>query len=453
MFHKLVIILLLVWSCGIPKDTDLTKNQALEDIEELQANFHKFHPGIHRYMSKDSMDYFFDQVKSSQGACSTIELYKDITFLLNKVRCGHTRASLPENVQEEFINSTLFLALKVKYWGNRLFVESIPKDETKIRPGDEIISINGKSINDITKTIFSHHSSDGFINSNKFRLTERYFSFYYQLYLADGAQKYTLEVKNRESFEKVDLAGKDYNIVRELNTSPQQSPLLELQHHDTHSYMKIGTFSSNAISRAGLDYSGFLENSFREIKERGVKNLVLDLRNNGGGRDNYGALLVSYFAKKSFKYFDRIEVTPSYSGYGDIKEKNGMRLVTSHRGLSTWEVQKNSFQGKLIVLINGWSFSTCADVATVLHFNKWATFVGEETGGGYDGNTSGSSKTLHLSNSKIRINVPMWMYTTANKGHPYFGRGVIPDHEIIPRIEDRLQKKDVVLEKALSLID
>ena len=104
------------------------------------------------------------------------------------------------------------------------------------------------------------------------------------------------------------------------------------------------------------------------------------------------------------------------------------------------------------MLIDGFSFSTCADVATVLHHHRWATFIGEETGGRYDGNTSGHTRTITLPHSGIIVNIPMWKYTTANIGHDYEGRGVIPDYPVIPTWEAYSQGVDVVLEKAKELI-
>ena len=103
-------------------------------------------------------------------------------------------------------------------------------------------------------------------------------------------------------------------------------------------------------------------------------------------------------------------------------------------------------------LIDGWTFSTAADVATVTHHHGLATFIGEEVGGGYDGNTSGSSMRLDLPNSGFRVNVPQWMYTTANVGHAFPGRGVPPDHRVRPTVEDVLSGRDAELELALTMI-
>ena len=431
----------------------LTAQQALEDLNTLQRNLRDYHPGFYRYTTEDSMAYYFKmaqkRVKKSQ---KVTDLYKEVTHLLSKVRCGHTRPSLPRAANDAFKADQPFLPIAVKYLNKQLFIERM-HENGELERGDEILSINGKSTVAITKEIFEHLSADGFIETSKYRLTERNFRYYYQLYIAPDTDRYRLKVKKLDGREvEVSLMGEAWEALESLDLPAAERAVLRLEHREGYSYMKIGTFVSYYLNGAGLDYEDFLESSFAELKEKGSQHLILDLRGNGGGDDNYGALLVSYFAKAPFRYFERIEVTDQYEGYGEIEKQEGRRLMTSHKGLSIWQPQSNRFEGKVYVLTDGRSFSTCADVSTVLHHHGWATLVGEETGGGYDGNTSGYSKTLRLPNSKITVNLPMWMYTTANIGHEYYGRGAIPHVPITQTVEDYLKGKDVVLEKAKALI-
>lgn len=227
---------------------------------------------------------------------------------------------------------------------------------------------------------------------------------------------------------------------------------LKLDHFADHSYMRISTFGQQALSNNGLNYERFLKKSFKEIRSKGSENLVLDLRGNGGGRDNFGALLVSYLLPQAFGYFDNIQVTQDYSGYGEVVQRGEKYFMTSHQGLSKWQPQEDVYKGNLYILIDGGSFSTCADVATVLHHSGRGIFLGTETGGGYDGNTSGNTRTISLPNSEITVYVPMWMYTTANVGHEFQGRGVIPDYIITRTWEQFSNEEDVVMGKALELI-
>jgi C-terminal processing protease CtpA/Prc len=126
--------------------------------------------------------------------------------------------------------------------------------------------------------------------------------------------------------------------------------------------------------------------------------------------------------------------------------------MLSHPGLQVQQPAEHRFDGDVYILTNGWTFSTAADVATVAHHNGLATFIGEETGGGYDGNTSGDSSGIGLPSAKFTGRVQKWMYTTANVGHEFPGRGVIPHHHVRPDVQDTLAGRDVELEKAVELM-
>ena len=58
---------------------------------------------------------------------------------------------------------------------------------------------------------------------------------------------------------------------------------------------------------------------------------------------------------------------------------------------------------------------------------------------------------MHLSKAS-KVNVPMWKYTTANIGHSFPGRGVIPDYALSPTWREYSEGKDVVMEKAQELM-
>lgn len=421
-----------------------------DDLQTLRNNLEKYHPGLYRYTSRDSIDLLFKEIDARITPQPVSCFYGEITMLLSRIRCGHTRSSPPSSVFKEFKGHSWFFPATVKYINKRLFIDQNFDINNTLKRGYEILSINNKSMEEINNLIFPHLSADGFITSSKYRMTENNFGFYYYLYVEQGAESYELQL-NDENGDLLCIAVKGLNWENIEHSQNNKLPLT-LQLEPAYALLNIRTFDSGTISAADQDYYSFLEKTFATLKEKKVKNLILDLRGNGGGDDNYGATLVSYLAKNKFNYFESIEVTAEYSDYGNVTVRNGKRLMTKHKGLDAWDPHPNRFTGNVYILIDGLSFSTCADVATVLHHHQWATFIGEETGGGYDGNTSGHSKRLMLSNSEIRVNLPMWKYSTANAGHGYYGRGVIPDYTPIQTQKEFTDSIDATLEKAIELI-
>jgi C-terminal processing protease CtpA/Prc len=114
---------------------------------------------------------------------------------------------------------------------------------------------------------------------------------------------------------------------------------------------------------------------------------------------------------------------------------------------------KNNYKGKVYFLINGKSFSTTAEFCAIAKSNNRGKFIGEETGGGYYGNTSGARTTITLPNSKIKVNIPLHKYVMAVKKANHPDRGVIPDYIVSPGINEAISDKDVQLNYAMSLIE
>jgi C-terminal processing protease CtpA/Prc len=216
----------------------------------------------------------------------------------------------------------------------------------------------------------------------------------------------------------------------------------------------------------GEEFPATLDSAFRVLGERGATSLILDLRGNGGGVDEYGALLLSHLVDRPFRYFDRIKVTsiaPSFATWlprtfesmrtGTVADPEGGYRVTTalHAGVGRQQPAANPFLGKLVVLIDGGSFSTTADVAAHLRSWRRATFVGEETGGGYAGNTSGLNALIVLPNSRLKTKVMMYGYWNAVAPEPG-GRGVVPEHVVPTRVVDLLRGTDRAMDVARTLV-
>ena len=53
-------------------------------------------------------------------------------------------------------------------------------------------------------------------------------------------------------------------------------------------------------------YKRFLKNAFLSIRQKETENLIIDVRNNEGGNDKRGAILLSWLMSEEFRYYDRL---------------------------------------------------------------------------------------------------------------------------------------------------
>lgn len=444
--------LLVAASCPLAaQGRPLSPAQMEEDLFAVSEAFVSLHAGRLRYSTEEEFDEAFGEALFAAGEERTpLEFFRIVSRVVASVRCGHTGVRLGGQIQRDVQDAAGLLPFDVLLDGERAWILRSYCDP--LTAGAEIASINGHSIPEIRATAFSMMSGDGFIETGKERNLERAFSRLYVLLVQapeEVGAGYEVQLVGAE--EPVKVTGLTPAEFAERQPPRPQRPLMEvtlLPEQDL-GILMVSQFGD----RTGEDsFPDQLEASFERINESGVGHVVVDLRGNGGGNDNYGAQLVSYMATRTFEYFERIEVTADYDDVGGIIEKDGMRLVTEHRSLSPWEPAEHRFRGKVYLFEDGWTFSTAADVATVAHFNDFATLVGEESGGGYDGNTSGNSTRVLLPNSGLSVGCPMWMYTTANVGHDYPGRGAIPHQRVRPTVDDALAGRDVELEYVIGEI-
>ena len=131
------------------------------------------------------------------------------------------------------------------------------------------------------------------------------------------------------------------------------------------------------------------------------------------------------------------------------KENGNYYYFTNHKEK---ERNENAFMGKVYVLINGGSFSASSIIAAKLQANKRAVFVGEETGGAFNGTVAARMPIITLPNSKNKVRIGLARIGILEKTDT-IGRGVFPDVEIIPTVEEFKNNEDKAMEWILNDIE
>ncbi len=106
----------------------------------------------------------------------------------------------------------------------------------------------------------------------------------------------------------------------------------------------------------------------------------------------------------------------------------------------------------MYVLINGNSFSASSLISTHLKATNRAVFVGEETGGAYNGCVAGVYKIYQLPSTKLKTRMGLMQIETPYKQIPD-GFGIKPDVEITHTIENIKTKIDPEIEWILKHIN
>ncbi len=421
----------------------LTPSEMTEELHDIYDRLKSEHPGLYWYTSEGELQSAFEQALAYASTQKTsLDHFRNLSELVAMVKCGHTRV-LPSPSIRQHMHEAKLLPFTILVNDEGVYIDK-SFDSTAFLPEYQLIAIDEQPMDEILQIIYRRLSADGQNMTGKRKELQRSWPFYYHLYFNASVDRFQATVVDREGrASSVMVDGMTLQQLLAAGPPRQEEEMLELelQEEKDLAILSIRTFNESDLT----NYERFLKSSFETIKEKDISNLVVDLRGNGGGKDEYGALLVSYLTNEPFRYFEQIEVTPSYQGYGSIVNKNGTQLMTSHSGLSSQQPAKNHFQGQSYVWIDGGCFSTCGDVASVIAANNLSTLIGQETSGGAMGNTSGWSTTFEGKYSDISVNIPQWKYLTAEVSPELEGSGVIPDIEIGPYFRYDLRAKNEYL--------
>lgn len=254
-------------------------------------------------------------------------------------------------------------------------VKDSPAEEAGIEPGDYLISVDGKTYDDMELMAADIRGKAG---------TEVKIG-----YITDGKKKEAVITR-----EQIVQHSVEYKMLDEKT-----------------GYISISSFIESTYD----DFKRALD----DIEGKKAENLVLDLRNNGGG-------LVDSSVKIADEFLDKGVVVY-------VEDKNGKRQEYSSEDGKT--------NLKVVVLVNENSASASEILAAALQDNN-ITIVGQKTFG-----KGVIQSTAKLSDgSALKLTVMQYYSPKGNKIHK---AGVTPDYKVKNDDDSEIDKQ---LEKALSLL-
>ncbi|MES2893569.1 MAG: S41 family peptidase [Bacteroidota bacterium] len=461
------------------------KTELQQDYSVLRKVLEDKHPALYWYTSRDSMNYYFDSLYASIGDSMT-ELqfgWKVLAPLTQKIHCGHTSFGMSRQwgkfIRDRRIPS---FPLFVKAWGDTMVVTgSLNRKDSIIKRGTLITSINGYTNKEMISKIFDYLPMDGYADNVNYVRISGNFPYYhrnvygifknYRVGYIDsvGREKSTIvpmfsppppdSTKKKRRQDSLKLSRQQIRDERRTNARS-----LEIDSSGTFATLSLHTFSAGEGRKLRL----FMKRSFKKLRKQQVKNLVLDLRSNGGGDVGMYVLLTKYIRNSQFKVADTsYAIAKTLRPYSGLIRKSffyniGMVFMTKKKKDGLYHFgyyerhffkpkKKNHYNGDVYVLISGPTFSASTLFCNAVKGQQNVKLVGEETGGGWHGNSGLMIPDITLPITKLRVRLPLFKLVQYNHV-PKDGRGVEPDIFIPPTVEGVRQNIDRKMEQVKLLI-
>jgi len=455
MRFALLFLWLASFSCLAQTTPKYTKKQVLSDLKFLYESLEEAHYNLYAYTPKNELDSIYRELSSSFSTDSLTLLEATNLFqkLISAANNSHTEIAFPGQSYFEYAQSggTLF-PLEVALENDKALIRKNWSENKEIEIGTELLSINGIPIGEILDKISPQLSAERTYFKNakiEFYSLPR---LYWQIF---GEQdSFEVEIKADGKIRTFHLNAISLIEDYESKRNEVLNATMNLKFLGETAYLNPGNFGGNE-----QEYRKFIDSSFAQIREKKASNLIIDLRNNGGGDDSFSDYMVSYFADKPFKWCSSFSLKTS-SLFKDFVRKSKdttsaySQSVLTHKDGEVYpydfepfqpQPEQKRFAGKVYVLVNRQSYSQSTVTAAQIQDYQFGTIVGEETGE-YP-SLYASIYQYALPETGVTVSVSKGYIVRVNGSTEE--RGVIPDIFIKDHL---LDEKDEILEGILDRI-
>ena len=464
--------------------TSLTKVQAKEDFNILIDCIKEEYPSLYDVITPEEFDKFIQKTNYQLDTFKKDVPYSAISSIVNNtIRLVHDSHiwRLSNGSNDSRKNVTLQPQIWVGIFNDVMYCTMTTKAYEKYF-GKKITSVNGYSNLDTIRSIITKKLDqyDAKVQSvPNFSMATTGFG-----QLIDP-KDYKMDVTFADG-EKISAPGIDIKKIKgspfmqmgkwmkfmQINYYPKANYTLK-EMNDSTAYIGLNSFE---LSETETDeVCSFI----KKCEDKKIRNLVFDVRNNGGGNvdvlmkifgcfismplklDGYDMMNKINF--ETFKYsMNRApDSTRNISSeFADFKPRPGKSGVYSTSSNSDKDglVTPDSlihYSGRLYVLANEHSVSAATLFAALTAKSKRGVVVGRETASAYHYMTAVKFSQICLPNSNIGVNLPLikTVFDTEISDRFPYGRGVLPDYEVPLTFDNFIgNEADAILDRAMQLI-
>ena len=371
-----------------------------------------------------------------------VELFRRAAPLVTMLGDGHTMLRFP--YESYFTQERLRLPMNVEVVSaGRLQVGRCI--DGGIPAGSEILAINGHSAAEMLQAMMPYASGE----RDFFRLERIKYDFpalFEMFYAADNYEvAYRTGTSGGDTLRHLLPALTYGEIMKRMPTKRLLPP-----DTDPYSFRILKEEGAAVVDFRRCDdpqgMQQFADSLFATLRREGIRNLIVDVRQNGGGNSQVGDVLLRYLAARPFTQFARAltRVTPTTRRLlGDLSLVPGWSFsenADTSRFIRPLTAEEGHFDGRVYLLTSHQTFSSAGSFAWAFKEFGAGTVVGEEAGG--MGVSFGDFVRYTLPDSRLAC-------TISHKRFWHYGADEEDIHGALP---DYAVASQEALEKALQLI-
>jgi len=413
---------------------NFAKKDLKEDLIVLYNKLDSTHYNLYHKHSKNEFETKGNELLAEiRDSMNLFEFYYHILPLYDLLEDAHSHLIFPFNYTKEYESQGgKFIPLEVFIKDQHLYISKNYSQQV-IPLFSQIISINDVSCSDIIEKL------DLLVKNERKETEDKYMSHFfdrvlYPIYKFDKHYEVVIKTLDgeRKLFSLEGVSAEVFHKEKEL-------------YYSFHTIGdSIGVIDINLCE--GRDkFASFCDSVFGLLKQRNIPNLIIDVRNNGGGSTFHGDTLFTYITNKKFTQYGqvKIKISPLINNNLDTIyfEEYYQRTETSHDN-------PKRFQGDVYMIANQNSFSSATMLAATFKCYDMGILVGEETGGVevfFD-----EPILMTLPNTGIRF-LASHQYRWCACGQST-DRGVIPDYESKWNKQDKIDRVDTEIKLIQHLI-
>lgn len=357
---------------------------------------------------------------------SPLEYWKEMKRISARLGDGHTSVWFSYAPTNDDLISPL--PMTTRMYDKRIFVHQMFSKELKekgLKKGVEILTINGQNAYEYAE----QHVKPYVSSSTPQWLT---YTTFCSFELTKGQKKDLITLEYKDEKGKTQKLAIDRRTTR-WDDEADRETFIYKELPGNIGLLKITTFMDHSSNEK-------FDKLYEEIKNSEA--LVIDLRDNSGGNSNYADYILRHFSEKPFKSSQWS--SPMYiAAHGSWNYPREWYTMSSQ---NLYPVKKDIYTKPVILLINAGTYSSAEDFTIKFRGMNRGKIIGQPTGG-----STGNPINITLVDGIISAGI-CTKKDIGPDGTEFVGVGIFPDIEVAESMDDYLNNRDVVLDKAIATI-